>query len=180
VGDGVSLTSAGYLPPTVVERFAVDAGIAGWWIGKANREDLTPPVAAVRDTARALGLVSVRKGRLTPTAAGPRARKDPQVLLRHIIGRLPVGTNDFARQSGWLALAVVGSGAPAEEWRGAISDLLFGLGWRTSRESYSPPTAQSPTLTVLENMAGAARTGRHITAVDLALAASCRQAIRRD
>jgi len=78
VGDGVALTSAGYLAPKLVEQLAERTGIAGWWIGKANREDLTPPVAAVRDTAKAVGLVSVRKGRLTPTAAGRRCHRDPQ------------------------------------------------------------------------------------------------------
>jgi hypothetical protein len=70
VGDGVALTSAGYLPPKLVEQFAERTGITRWWIGKANREDLTPPVAAVRETARALGLASVRKGR---PARGTRA-----------------------------------------------------------------------------------------------------------
>lgn len=179
VGDGVSLTSAGYLPPELVERFAEGAGVTGWWIGKANREDLTPPVAAVRETARALGLVTVRKGRLTPTAAGVRARRDPRALLQHIVGRLPVGTKDFDRHAGWMALAVVGSGAPAEDWRETISDLLFDLGWRTSRNSYSPPSAHSPTLAVLENLAGSTRTGWRVTGVDLALAASSRLAIRR-
>ena len=69
VGEGVVLTSAGYLPPKLVEQFAERTGITKWWIGKANREDLTPPVASLRESARALGLVSVRKGRLTPTVA---------------------------------------------------------------------------------------------------------------
>ena len=72
IGDGVMLTSAGYLPPGVVESFAERSGITGWWIGKANREDLAPPVQEVRDTARSLGLITVRNGRLTPTAAGIR------------------------------------------------------------------------------------------------------------
>lgn len=179
VGDGVALTSAGYLPPHLVERFAEIAGITGWWIGKANREDLTPPVAAVRETARKLGLVTVRKGRLTPTAAGVRVRKDPQALLQHIVGRLPMGTKDFDRQAGWMALVVVGSGAPAEDWRETVSDLLFDLGWRTSRDSYSSPSAHSPTLAVLETLGGATRTGWRITGVDLALAASSRLAIRQ-
>lgn len=179
VGDGVSLTSAGYLPPSLVERFAKDAGITRWWIGKANREDLTPPVAAVRESARSLGLVTVRKGRLTPTAAAARIRDDPQALLQHIVGRLPLGTKDFERQSGWLALAVVGSGTPAQDWHDAISDLLFSLGWRTSRESYSPPPARSPTLDVLEKLAGTTRTGWDISGVDLEVAAVSRVAIRR-
>jgi hypothetical protein len=78
IGDGVTLTGAGYLPPAVVEQFAERSGITQWWIGKGNREDLTPPVAEVRDTARALGLVSIRKGRLTPSAAATRPQPDPR------------------------------------------------------------------------------------------------------
>lgn len=33
IGDGVTLTAAGYLPPAVVEQFAERSGITGWWIG---------------------------------------------------------------------------------------------------------------------------------------------------
>ena len=179
IGDGVALTGAGYLPPAVVEQFAERSGISGWWIGKANREDLTYPVADVRTTARALGLVSVRKGRLSPTAAATR-RRDPQALWRHIVGRLPLGTKDAERQAGWMALAVLGSGVPAQEWRGEISDLLLALGWRSGQDRFSPPPASSPTLDVLEHLAGAARTrlGR-IDGVDFAVAATARAAIRR-
>lgn len=83
VGDSVTLTSAGFLPPIVVEPFAVDAGVAGWWIDKANREVLTPPVASVRESARSLGLVTVRYDQLTTTATGVRVRQDPQALLPH-------------------------------------------------------------------------------------------------
>ena len=179
VGDGVALTSAGYLPPKLVEQFAERTGITEWWIGKANREDLTPPVAGVRETARALGLVSVRKGRLTPTAAGVRARQDPHALLNHIVGRLPLGTKDFDRHAGWMALAVAGSGAPAEQWREQVSDLLLALGWRIDRDRHSPPPAQSPTLVVLNELAGAARTGWRVTGTDLAVAATARSVIRR-
>ena len=102
IGDGVALTSAGYLPPALVEQFAERTGITEWWIGKANREDLTTPVADVRETARALGLVSVRKGRLSPTAAAVRCRQDPQALWRTSSGdfrwapRTPID-----RPAGW-------------------------------------------------------------------------------
>jgi hypothetical protein len=172
IGDGLRLTGAGYLPPAIVEGFSERSGITGWWIGKANREDLTPPVAGVRDTARALGLVAVRRGRLTPTVAGTRCRRDPQALWGHIVGRLPLGTKDFDRQAGWLALAVAGSGIPAEEWRDEIADLLFAVGWRTDRDPYSRPPAHSPTLDVLDELAGAARTGWQVTGIDLVVAAA--------
>ena len=175
IGDGVTLTAAGYLPPAVVEQIAERTGIAEWWIGKANREDLTYPVADIRTTARALGLVSVRKGRLSPTAAASRCGQDPQALWRHIVGRLPLGTKDAERQAGWMALAVAGSGVPAQEWRSEISDLLFALGWRSGHDRVSPPPSNSATLDVLEQLAGASRVRwREIKGVDLAVAATAR------
>jgi hypothetical protein len=180
IGDGVSLTGAGYLPPALVEHFAECSGITGWWIGKANREDLTPPVAGVRDAVRSLGLVTIRKGRLTPTAAGTRCRQNPQALWQHIVGRLPLGTKEADRQAGWMALAVVGSGVPAQQWRSEISDLLFALGWRSGADRYSRPPAHSPTLDVLHQLAGAARTGWSVTTgTNFEVAASARAAIRQ-
>lgn len=179
IGDGITLTAAGYLPPAVVEQIAESTGISDWWIGKANREDLTYPVADVRATARALGLVSVRKGRLSPTAAAIRCGQDPRGLWRHIVGRLPLGTRDVERQAGWMALAVVGSGVPAQEWRNEISDLLFALGWASGHDRFSPPPANSATLDVLEQLAGASRVRwREITGVDFAVAATARAVIR--
>ena len=179
IGDGVALTAAGYLPPAVVEQVAERSGIRDWWIGKSNREDITYPVADIRTTARALGLVSVRKGRLAPTAAAKRCGQDPQALWRHIVGRLPLGTKDAERQAGWMALAVAGSGVPAQEWRSEISDLLFALGWRNGHDRFSPPPANSATLNVLNQLAGAARARwGEIEGVDLAVAATARAAIR--
>lgn len=178
LGDGVTLTTAGYLPPALVEQLAESTGITSWWIGKANREDLTAPVAVIREMARALGLVSVRKGRLSPTAAGKRCRTDPRALWRHIVGRLPVGTPRIEQEAGWLALAVAGSGAPAHEWRHEISDLLYALGWR-SGDHHSAPLASSQTLDVLHQLAGAAREGWGMTGVHPAVAASARAAVRR-
>ena len=179
LGDGVTLTAAGYLPPAVVEQIAERTGIAEWWIGKANREDLTYPVSDIRTTARALGLVSVRKGRLSPTAAAIRCGRDSQALWRHIVGRLPMGTKDAERQAGWMALAVAGSGVPAQEWRSEISDLLFALGWRSGHDRFSSPPVNSATLDVLEQLAGASRVRwGEITGADLTVATTARAASR--
>lgn len=178
IAEGVTLTAAGYLPPAVVKRFAELSGITRWWIGKANREDLTPPVRSVHETARALCLVTARKQRLTPTAAGTRSRRDPQALWQHIVGRLPLGTKTFERDAGWLALAVAGSGVPAEDWRDEISDLLVALGWRTADDRSPAPPAHSPTLVVLSELAGAARTGARVTGTDPAVATTARAVIR--
>lgn len=164
----------------MVEQVARRTGIGDWWIGKANREDLTYPVADIRSTARALGLVSVRKGRLAPTAAAKRCGQDPQALWRHIVGRLPLGGKDAERQAGWMALAVAGSGTPSQEWRSEISDLLFAIGWRSGHDRVSPPPANSATLEVLRLLAGAARARwGEMKGVDFAVATTARAVIRR-
>jgi hypothetical protein len=179
IGEGVKLTSAGYLPPAVVESFAERSGITAWWIGKANREDLTPPVQDVRDTARALGLVTVRRGRLAMTAAGTHCHQAPQALWRHIVDRLPLGSKNFDRAAGWVALAVAGSGTAAEDWYAEIGDLLYLLGWRVDRAPNAPPPAYSPTLSVLNQLAGAAVAGWRVTGTDRGVAATARAVIQR-
>src|SRR5699024_6800555 len=149
VGDGVQLTGAGYLKPALVEQLAERLGVTEWWIGKANREDLTPPVAQVRESARALGLVSVRKGRLAPTAVARRHRDRSVELWRHIVSRLPLGRKDFDRDAGWVALAVAASGTPVEEWRGHTWSVLSGK-WRVEGRFPEMVLVGNPTLTVLE------------------------------
>lgn len=180
IGTATKLTGAGYLPPAVVEQIAEGTGITEWWIGKANREDLTPPVAAIRETARALGLVYVRDGHLRASRAGIQGRQSPQTLWCHIVSRLPLGTKDWERQSGWMALAVAASGTPVEEWCGEISDLLSALGWRTNGDPDAPLPANSATLTVLLQLAGENRLHwRQVKGVDFAVATTARAAIRR-
>lgn len=180
IGDGTNLTSAGYLKPADVEQIAQRTGVTEWWIGKANREDLTWPVAELRATARALGLISVRKGRIAPTQAAKRCTGDPEAILSHIIGRLPLGKSPAERDAGWAALAVVGCDTPAELWNESISDVLFDLGWRSSsNNNYAPPPAASATLDALRLLAGVMRKGWHLNGgVNDAVAAAARAATR--
>ena len=124
IGDGMPLTAAGYLKPAAVEQIAQRTGMTDWWIGKANREDITWPVAELRATARALGLISVRKGRIAPTRAITKHRDDPQAILRHIAGRLPLGNSALEDQAGWLALAVVACETPAQLWEQSIAPKI--------------------------------------------------------
>lgn len=178
VGDGVALTGAGYLKPATVEQIAHHTGITEWWIGKANREDLTWPVWDLRATARALGLVSVRKGRIAPTRAIAARRDDPQAILRQITGRLPLGTTPAERHAGWMALAVVANETPAELWEASISELLFDLGWRDREDPYRAPSPDSPTLDALNLLAGAMRANWRPKGVNTAVAAIARAVIR--
>ncbi|MGK0720760.1 plasmid pRiA4b ORF-3 family protein [Leucobacter sp. W1478] len=178
IGDGASLTGAGYLKPADVEQIAQRIGITKWWIGKANREDQTWPVAQLRATARSLGLVAVRKGRISPTQAGKRCAGDPESLLRRIIGGLPLGKSPAERQAGWAALAIAGSEIPAELWNGAIKEVMFDLGWRDGSDRSAAPPAHSVTLDVLNILAGASQDRWHGRGVDAAVAAIARAATK--
>lgn len=178
IGDGAPLTGAGYLRPADVEQIAQRTGIADWWIGKANREDLTWPIADLRSSARALGLVSVRKGRIAPTRAIADHRDDAQAILRHTINRLPLGKAPAERYAGWAALAVAGSETPVQLWDESISSLMYEFGWRSGGNPYGGPPADSPTLDVLRLLAGAARKGLRTHGVNHSVAALARAVIQ--
>jgi len=131
LGDGVTLTSAGHLPPSLVVETMQRLGWDADWIGKANREDLTIPVAALRETARRLGLVRVHRRQLRATTAGRRLSDDPVGLWQHIAARLPLGRSDAERQAGMLWLFTLAGGiAEAEE---LVARGLWLLGWADGR-----------------------------------------------
>jgi hypothetical protein len=157
LGDGVRLTGAGYLPPAVVIELGERTGAARWWIGKMNREDQTFPIRRLRGAARALGLVSVRRGVLAPSAAAKRHRGDPRARWRHIVGRLPLGRTDFDRQAGWITLAVVAAGTEHDLWDDVIRHILTDIGWRTTVDGRASMLhVRNPTLDVLEILSGEA------------------------
>ena len=85
-GDGgTPLTAAGYLRPAVVEEAATLLPAMANWIGKANREDLTYPVALFRETlVKHLRLLRTYKGALHLTRAGAAARDKPAALFDHV------------------------------------------------------------------------------------------------
>lgn len=120
--------------------------------------------------------MSLRKGRLTPTAAADRCRERPGELWRHIVSRLPAGRSDIDREAGWVALTVAASGLPAEQWRREIQPLLVALGWRTDGPFHDLVPPASPTLTILELLSGQTRHGR-LTGVDPAVAATARAVV---
>jgi hypothetical protein len=131
LGDGVKLTGAGYLPPALVAETMQHLGWDADWIGKGNREDLTTPVAELRETARQLGLVRVHRGQLRVTTAGRRLSSDPAGLWQHIAARLPLGRGAAERQAGMLWLLAVAGGSPeADE---LVAQGLWALGWAEGR-----------------------------------------------
>ena len=82
---GIPLTAAGYLRPAVVEEAAALIPAMANWIGKANREDLTYPVALFREAlVKDLRLLRKYKGALHLTRAGAAARDRPSALFGHV------------------------------------------------------------------------------------------------
>ncbi len=55
--EGITLTSAGWLPPVHVEAAVTELGLATEWIGKGNRESQTLPVLGLRESAQQAGLL---------------------------------------------------------------------------------------------------------------------------
>lgn len=160
VGAGTKLTAAGYLPPVVVEQIAHAAGVTEWWIGKANREDLTWPVATLRGNAQEVGLLRKAKGTLVPTARARAVADHPRELVIRVVGRLPLGKG-FEAEAGWFALLGVAAGASGAALDAGVAQMLTDRGWRTHGGSgVSASDAHRgarPTLDALESMAGGKR-----------------------
>ncbi|MGV1007509.1 MAG: plasmid pRiA4b ORF-3 family protein [Dermatophilaceae bacterium] len=136
VGAGLALTNAGYLPPRTVETIYTTLDLDREWIGKGNREDLTYPVAALREQAQAFGLIRKAKGRLLPTVRARAMRDEPVALLEHILGRLTPQRDDFERLATLLTLLAVSGGSRlGRSWgQGEVADevcrVLAAAGWR--------------------------------------------------
>lgn len=128
VGDGLSLTSAGRLPPVVVTEAMAGLWPPNYWIGKANREELTEPVRRLRASAQRLGLLRVARGRLTVTKAGVGLRGDPERLWRHVAERLAAPPKDaFCRSA--TALVLLGVAAGGGGSLDQLADVLTAAGW---------------------------------------------------
>lgn len=157
VGAGTKLTGAGYLPPAMVQQIADTTGISQWWIGKANREDQTYPVALLRENAQAFGLLRKSKGTLAPTARARAVANDDRRLVGTVLERLPVGKG-FDEQAGWLLLLALAAGEGEQELRTKVAEALTDIGWRgpggAPPHPYSVSDGVAGTRNALESMVG--------------------------
>jgi len=113
--DGLALTSAGYLKPVDVQAAAEVLPETATWIGKNTREGQTAPVLWFREGLQRMGLLRKYRGRLLLTKAGAKARRDPEVLWRHLAQRLLPGSEDsFAAEATLLTLASIAASASAD------------------------------------------------------------------
>ncbi len=160
VGGGTGLTTAGYLPPAVVEQLARGSGVTDWWIGKANREDLTWPVAVLRENAQHLGLLRKAKGRLAPTARARAVADRPRELVASVLERLPIGKG-FEAAAGWFLLLGLAAGETGQSLDTGMAQMLTDLGWNTHGSPGVSATdahrGAASTLDALQSMAGGHR-----------------------
>lgn len=130
--DGIGLTSAGWMPPATVLDGMTELGWLDDWIGKGNREDLTPPIANLRESAQRIGLVRVVKGRLVLSVAAKKALDNPLTQLRLIAKGLYRTLSDAETDAATLLLLAIADGTPkATRWQ----SVAFGLemcGWRAA------------------------------------------------
>ncbi|WP_344250681.1 plasmid pRiA4b ORF-3 family protein [Isoptericola hypogeus] len=158
-GDGgIPLTAAGYLRPADVEEVAPLIPAMEGWIGKANREDLTVPVAGFRESlTRPLGLLRKYKGALLLTRAGAAARRSPQALFAHLAARLVPDDTGFARDANLLVLAYAAVSTGNEIPRRQIAETLDSLGYQRSDgrpvDAYALRSFEGNALDVLLNVA---------------------------
>ena len=135
-GDGLPLTSAGYLKPDDVTALASVIPAMADWIGAANRESHTYPVMSFREAVQKLGLLRKYRGRLLLTKAGGAARGNPEALWRYIASRLPLGkAGSIDLLAGLLALPFAASNPTDHPPLGYIAEALNELGWRHSDRS---------------------------------------------
>ena len=133
---GIRLTQAGRLPPVVVSDAMQELGWADRWIGKANREDQTAPIANLREDATRFGLLRKRNGALLATAAARSYADDPVGLWRMLAETFLRRTrSDFERDIAILIAVDVATGRATEESAESgydMTGILFGLealGW---------------------------------------------------
>lgn len=157
VGAGLKLTAAGYLPLRVVLALYDELGLDEDWNGRGAREERTPSVLRLRQTATALGLVRKTNGRLSATQNGKKLQDDPAGLFAHVRSRLPLGRRADEKDAGLLALLFTAAGQ--NWWRGRDeAAALFGeLGWYVPEGQHLDIAlghAARPTLDVLLQLAG--------------------------
>jgi hypothetical protein len=130
-GEGIELTSAGYLKPADVEAASAVVPAMGDWSGRSNREIHAAPLLNFRQSLQAMGLLRKYKGRLLLTSAGAKMRHDPSALWEFLASRLlPTGASAFTEEAALLVLAYAATSTDGTVPLGEITQALGHLGWR--------------------------------------------------
>ncbi len=155
-GQGLALTSAGYLKPDDVRAASAVVPGAKGWRGSKNRETLTRPVLAFRQMLQTLGLLRKHKGRLVTTKAGARGLVDHGFLWGHIASRLvPSPQQPRFDREGSLVVLLCASSSTGSIPKALIVEAMSALGWeRKDGEplEYLDLALGIPVVDVFENL----------------------------
>lgn len=125
---GLPLTAKGYLKPAEAAALGDRLPTMRGWPGRVRREADAQPVLGFRTALQDVGLLREVAGHLEVTAAGTRARHDPDFLL-HRLGRRLVGAGDgFVTQTRLLLALGLASGVTGDD-TGLVTHALDVLGW---------------------------------------------------
>jgi hypothetical protein len=131
--EGIPLTSAGWMRPAAVEEIFQALRMEDSWIGKGNREDLTPPVAGLRVQVVQAGLLRKQRGRLVLTRLGRQVDGDASAIWEVLAARIvPTGDTSFERDCTVLVLLHLAAGWPSgDATLKDVAHLLTRAGWTT-------------------------------------------------
>ena len=154
-GDGIELTSAGYLKPTDVEAASAILPAMNSWQGQRNREINAFPLLRFRESLQHLGLLRKRKNRLLLTKAGTESLADPARLWSHLADRIRANKpGSFEHDATLLILLFAATESGGLLHLTPIAQALGDHGWRTESQTL-PTTAilrNLPVLDVLDNL----------------------------
>ncbi|MFT4124940.1 MAG: plasmid pRiA4b ORF-3 family protein [Gordonia sp. (in: high G+C Gram-positive bacteria)] len=141
--DGITLTTAGYFPPAVVQALPdfLDPHTRGF------REVDHHRIHGVRNFLRDTGLARVYRGEFVATKLGRKCAGDPQVLWQAIARRFPLGKDTAEREMGTIELAFVAAGVTDRS--AGIGNVTGHLGYVLTDPHGSLATHHTPTRSTL-------------------------------
>lgn len=122
--DGIPLTATGWMRPSFVQHLYFSLELEDRWPGQGDREDQTPPVAALRSDAQRVGLLRRRQGRLVRTPLALRLGSDED-YLEVLVDRLLAFPDPLVQSANALwALHVAAHGEVDPADAGDIASML--------------------------------------------------------
>jgi len=146
VGEGITLTAAGYLPPRTVARALDELGWREELIGASHREVDAYPVLVLREAATRLGLIRRRGGRLQLTPSGRAAGIEGQALWSVVAARLICPEHSALAVASEVVLAVLETEdvVVEEDVRGLVQAVVTESGWRVAGRRQPSEADTSP------------------------------------
>lgn len=129
---GIKLTDAGHLPPPHVQAAVADLGLAGQCGatgGASRRENRTPPVRHLRESAVSMGLLGRERGHLVLTSRGSAVLGDPVALWWHLAERMPVPSAVTCEVHAGLVLLTCVAARFTDTLDETTGRMLAAMGW---------------------------------------------------